>query len=70
MTNGQVSDGFSEVYNGFWIKYRNREPGKDSPEWERMHTYAVVLMKKYPFLRETVAAMLEELDQRMRKRCR
>lgn len=66
MTNEQVRNGFSEVYNDFWNRYKTRVPGKESPEWERMHTYAVVLMRKYPFMREVIAAMIEELDQRMR----
>ena len=66
MTNGQVKDGFSEVYNQFWNKYKKRQPDKESPEWERAHTYAVVLMKKYPFMRETIAELLAELDRRMR----
>ena len=66
MTNGQVKDGFSEVYNQFWNKYKKRQPDKEYPEWERAHTYAVVLMKKYPFMRETIAELLAELDRRMR----
>ncbi len=30
MTNGQVKDGFSEVYNQFWNKYKKRQPDKES----------------------------------------
>ena len=66
MTNEQVRDGFDKVYNRFWNRYKDRQPGKDSPEWERAHTYAVVLMKKYPFMRETIAEMMAELDRRSR----
>ena len=66
MTNGQVKDGFSVVYTLFCNKYKTRQPDKESPEWERAHTYAVVLMKKYPFMRETIAELLAELDRRMR----
>lgn len=68
MTNEQVRNGFTEVYNDFWNRYKERQPGKDSPEWERMHTRASVLTRKYPFLKETVADMMVELDQRMRKK--
>lgn len=68
MTNAEVQAGFTEVYNRFWLNYRNKPLPKDSDEWERMHTWGVVLMKKYPFLRDTVAGMVEELDQRMRRR--
>lgn len=66
MTNEQVKQGFTEVYNGFWCQYKDRQPGKDSPEWERMLSKGAVLRKKYPFLAETVAGMIVELDQRMR----
>lgn len=68
MTNEQVQAGFTEVYNQFWLNYRDKQLPKDSAEWERMHTWAVVLMKKYPFLRDTVASMVEELNQRMRRK--
>ena len=68
MTNAEVQAGFTEVYNRFWLNYRDKPLPKDSDEWERMHTWAVVLIKKYPFLRDTVASMVEELDQRMRRR--
>lgn len=66
MTNDQVKQGFREVYNDFWCRYKDRQPGKDSPEWDRMLTYAAVLKKKYPFLRQTITDMILELDRRMR----
>ena len=50
MTDKQVQEGFDEVYNRFWRKYRDNIPGPHSEEWERLHTYSVVLQKKYPFL--------------------
>lgn len=68
MTDQQVQDGFSEVYNNFWNRYRNRQPKEDSQEWERMHTMAVVLKKKYPFLEEVVNRMMTEMIERMRGR--
>jgi len=40
---------------------------KHSDEWERMNTWAVVLMKKYPFMEQVVAEMIAELGQRMRR---
>lgn len=66
MTNEQVKQGFTEVYNDFWCRYKDRQPGKDSPEWERMLSKGSVLRRKYPFLAETVTGMIVELDQRMR----
>lgn len=68
MTDEQVRAGFDEVYNRFWKKYRDRIPGRNSEEWERLHTYSVVLQKKYPFLAKTVIEMAIELDERMRGR--
>lgn len=67
MTNEQVKQGFTEVYNEFWNRYKNHVPSKDSEEWERIRTWSVVLQKKYPFLKETVIQLELELDQRMRK---
>ncbi len=68
MTNEQVRQGFAEVYNSFWCRYKDRQPGKDSAEWERIQTRGAVLRKKYPFLAETVTDMVVELDRRMRER--
>lgn len=68
MTNEQVQAGFEEVYNKFWNRYKNRPPDRNSDEWERLHTYSVVLQKKYPFLSRTVIEMEIELDERMRGR--
>lgn len=68
MTNEQVKQGFTEVYNDFWCRYKDRVPGGHSQEWERMNTRASVLRKKYPFLKETIVDMIMELDQRMREK--
>ena len=68
MTNEQVRDGFNEVYNNFWNRYKNRQPKENTPEWERMHTISSVLRKKYPLLEETVNRMLTELVERARGR--
>jgi hypothetical protein len=68
MTNEQVGQGFTEVYNEFWNRYKNHVPGRDSDEWERIRTWSVVLQKKYPFLKETVIQMELEFGQRMRRK--
>lgn len=68
MTNEQVKQGFIEVYNEFWNRYKNCVPDRDSEEWERMRTWSVVLQKKHPFLKETIIKMELELDRRMRGR--
>lgn len=66
MTDEQVREAFSEVYNNFWNRYKTRVPGRDSEEWERMRTWSVVLQRKYPFMKETIINLEIELDQRMR----
>ena len=68
MTNEQVKDGFNEVYNEFWNRYKNHVPAKDSEEWDRLLTLASVLKRRYPFLKETVIALVVELDQRVRRK--
>ena len=68
MTDEQVREAFSEVYNNFWNRYKTRVPGRDSEEWERMRTWSVVLRRKYPFMKETIINLEIELDQRMRGR--
>lgn len=70
MTDEQVREAFSEVYNNFWNRYKTRVPGRDSEEWERMRTWSVVLQRKYPFMKETIINLEIELDQRMRGRSR
>ena len=70
MTDEQVREAFSEVYNNFWNRYKARVPGRDSEEWERMRTWSVVLQRKYPFMKETIINLEIELDQRMRGRSR
>lgn len=70
MTDEQVRDGFSEVYNNFWNQYKNQQPMENSPEWERMHSWAVILRKKYPFMEEVVNRLLTELIERTRNRGR
>ncbi len=68
MTDQEVQKGFEEVYNKFWLNYRGKVLAKHSDEWERMNTWAVVLMKKYPFMEQVVAEMIAELGQRMRRK--
>ena len=68
MTDEQVKQGFTEVYNDFWNRYKQHVPQTDSSEWERIRTWSVILQKKYPFLKETIIQMELELDQRMRRK--
>lgn len=67
MTDLEVQKGFEEVYNKFWLNYRSKPIPDDSEEWERVNTWAVVLMKKYPFMEQVVAEMIAELGRRARR---
>lgn len=68
MTNEQVKQGFMEVYNDFWCRYKDRVPARHSPEWDRMYTRYAVLRKKYPFLKQALTDLAAELDRRMREK--
>lgn len=68
MTNDEVKKGFDEIYNEFWLKYRDKQLPRESDEWERMHSQAIILMKKYSFAKETIVNLLTELDQRTRRK--
>ena len=70
MTDEQVKQGFTEVYNDFWNEYKKRRPGKDSPEWDRIREQSIKLQKECPFLKDTIIEMELEFDQRMRGRRR
>lgn len=68
MTNEQVANGFNEVYNSFWNRYKNSSPKEATAEWERMHSWAAVLRRKYPFLKEVINRMMTEIIERSRGR--
>lgn len=67
MTDEQVRNGFNEVHNVFWKKYKNHVPSKDSEEWDHITAWSSELQNKYPFLKETIIELTIELDQRMRR---
>ena len=64
MTNEQVRDGFNEVYNQFWNKYKNNVPQKDSQEWDQIVDLSAKLRESYPFMKEKILSLVEELNQR------
>lgn len=64
MTNEQVRDGFNEVYNQFWNKYKNNVPQKDSQEWDQVVDWSEKLRESYSFMKETILSLVEELNQR------
>lgn len=71
MTNKQVSDIFVDVYNGFWMKYRDRLPEKDDTAgWDAIVEEGKALMKKHgcQLATDMVSDFLTIMDQRMRER--
>lgn len=69
MTNEEAAKACSEIYNGFWNRWKNRKLVRHSPEWERIHTEAVVLLRKYPFAmaEHMVKDFMDELEERVRR---
>lgn len=68
--NEIVTAAFNEIYNSFWLRYRDRPLTRHSPEWERIHTIAVVLIKKYPFqlAQDMIRDFLDILENRVREK--
>jgi len=68
MTNDEVLNGCTEVVNGFWNKYKDRQPKETSSEWERMHEHWKLLKRKYPLMESTLNRMITEITERARGR--
>lgn len=68
MTNEEVTGAFGEVYNEFWLRYRDRQPTEESSEWDRVSTRAVILKRKYPLMEEVINRMVTEITERARGR--
>lgn len=68
MSNGQVAAAFREIYNGFWLRYRDHR--NSERDWERIVEEVSVLLEKYPFplARNMVLGFLDELEAREKER--
>ena len=68
--NQMVTAAFDEIYNKFWLRYRDRPLSRHSDDWERIHTMAVVLVKKYPFqlAEDMVRDFLDILEGRVKEK--
>lgn len=69
MTNSQIADAFSDIYNGFWLKWRGRALGRHSLEWDRVYEDAVALILKYPgpLTKHMVLDLMDILEGRVRE---
>lgn len=70
MSNGQIAAAFREIYNGFWLRYRDHRNSEQ--DFKRIVEEASGLMDRYPFplARNMVLGLLDELTARDRERRR
>lgn len=68
MSNEQIAAAFQEIYNGFWLRYRDHQNSEQ--DFDRIVEETRRLMKKYPFplARNMVLGLLDELNARDKKR--
>ena len=64
MSNEEISAAFHEIYNGFWLRYRNNKNSES--DFEQIVNEARKLLEKYPFklAQDMVLNFLDELDRR------
>lgn len=64
MSNGEIAAAFHEIYNGFWLRYRDHKNSESN--FERIVDEAGKLLEKYPFklAQDMVLNFLDELDRR------
>ena len=63
MTNEQMFKATNEIYNCFWLKWRNKISGND---WNILIQESRELAKRYPFkfVREWIIEIQDELEKR------
>ncbi len=69
MTNKQVSDVCVDIYNGFWMKHRDKLPELDDiAGWDAIVDEGKALIKQHGcrLATDMVADFLELMDQRRR----
>lgn len=47
MDNKTIANIFTDIYNGFWLKWRDRVPDRDSDEWNTILNEADAILTKY-----------------------
>lgn len=68
MSNEQIAAAFREIYNGFWLRYRDHRNSEQ--DFKRIVEEAGNLLERYPFplARNMVLGLLDELDARNKER--
>ena len=66
MTNREITAAFQDIYNGFWIRWRDRHCTEQ--DFDQIYAEAVELMRKHPFrlAQDMIRDLLDELDRRHR----
>lgn len=70
MTNKEVSEIFTDIYNGFWMHHRDNLPDlHDEAGWDAIYAEAEYLTKKHDsqLARDMVANLIVVMDQRARR---
>lgn len=70
MTNKEVSEVFTDIYNVFWMRHRDNLPTlHDEAGWDAIYAEAESLTERYdsPLARDMVADLIVIMDQRARK---
>ena len=64
MSNQEIAAAFQDIYNGFWIRWRDRQ--NTERDFDRIYAEAVELMRKYPIklAQNMIRDLLDELDRR------
>ncbi len=64
MTNKEMAEATNEVYNCFWLKWRDRKINKN--DWDILIRESRELLKKYPF--KFVISWVIEIQNELEKR--
>lgn len=64
MTNREITAAFQDIYNGFWIRWRDRRCTEQ--DFDQIYAEAVELMRKHPFrlAQDMIRDLMDELDRR------
>lgn len=68
MTNHEASGACQEIYNGFWMKWRDKKLDRHCAEWVVLVKEATSLLKKYnfPLAEHMITDFIDELEARCR----
>ena len=64
MSNQEIAAAVNEIYNGFWIRWKDRK--NSERDFDQIYQESKKLLEKYKFklAQDMVLALLDELDRR------